>query len=452
MRTISQVAEAMKRVLTRVASKAGRRSGFVQRRSKLSGSKWVQTLCFGYLANPQASLSELSQTAGVCGCQITAQGLDERFSFEAAECLREVLSEAVKVMISSGGGSRCCCCNVGDSCSSLLERFREVRVTDATTIGLPKALATQYRGCGNHIKGGEAAIKVSVGWELRKGRLVGVVLGEGRAAEMKLVQEHPPIERGALDLCDLGYYSITRLRELDKQGAYFITHLQCNSVIFDQEGRRYKLVDFFKKQRKGRSSSCRVDVEVTLGVREQVRCRLVAEPVSREVANERRQKMLREARLRGEKVPPEKLRLAAWTIYVTNVPEEKLTAEEVVLIGRVRWQIELLFKLWKSFGRIDEWRSQKPEKILCEVYAKLLAMIIEHWVMLTGAWRNADRSIWKAAQTISKHSLWLCYALRHSQLEDVLESLALILKRGCKITKRKKRPATFQLLALDCSP
>ena len=46
------------------------------------------------------------------------------------------------------------------------------------------------------------------------------------------------------------------------------------------------------------------------------------------------------------------------------------------------YNIELLFKLWKSQGRVDESRSTKPWRILCEVYAKLLAMLVQHWVFL----------------------------------------------------------------------
>ena len=42
-----------------------------------------------------------------------------------------------------------------------------------------------------------------------------------------------------------------------------------------------------------------------------------------------------------------------------------------MVLLRVRWQIELLFKLFKSHTQVDTWQSQKPWRILCEVYAKI---------------------------------------------------------------------------------
>jgi IS4 transposase len=76
---------------------------------------------------------------------------------------------------------------------------------------------------------------------------------------------------------------------------------------------------------------------------------------------------------------------------------------------RTRWQIELVFKLWKSEGRIDEWRSEKPFRILCELYAKLVVMIIQHWILLT-SWQYPDRSLFKSVKTIRKHAMNLAMA------------------------------------------
>ena len=93
----------------------------------------------------------------------------------------------------------------------------------------------------------------------------------------------------------------------------------------------------------------------------------------------------------------------------------------------MRWQIELLFKLWKSHGRVDESRSTKPWRILCEVYAKLLAMLVQHWVFLVSFWAYPDRSLTKAAQTVQKHALHLASAFteRPAPGEGALDGQAL---------------------------
>jgi hypothetical protein len=84
------------------------------------------------------------------------------------------------------------------------------------------------------------------------------------------------------------------------------------------------------------------------------------------------------------------------TVLVTVVPMRLLSLDEALEIGRARWPIELLFNLWKSQGRIDESTSAKPHRVLCELYAKLVAMIIQHWVLLVSGWEQVDPSLVKA--------------------------------------------------------
>jgi hypothetical protein len=114
---------------------------------------------------------------------------------------------------------------------------------------------------------------------------------------------------------------------------------------------------------------------------------------------------------------------------------------------RVRWQVELLFKLWKSHGRIDEWRSEKPWRILCEIYMKLLGMLIHHWIFLVGFWQFPDRSLFKAAQTVQRFALALASSFGdRDHLIRIMETIQFCLSSGCRINKSRKYRRSFQLL------
>src|SRR5262245_28118428 len=136
MSTIPQVAAAMQTVLTDVADQAGRETNFIHRQVKLPGSTFTQTLTFGFLADPDATVEALAQTAATLAVQIRAQGLDERFSEEAAACLEQVFAAAPQQVISADPVAL-----------PLLSRFATVQVQDSSTITLPKALADVWFGC-----------------------------------------------------------------------------------------------------------------------------------------------------------------------------------------------------------------------------------------------------------------------------------------------------------------
>ena len=138
--------------------------------------------------------------------------------------------------------------------------------------------------------------------------------------------------------------------------------------------------------------------------------------------------------------------MAGWTVYVTNVPAARLSLAEGFVLGRARWQIELVFKLWKSGGRLDESRSAAPWRVLCEVYAKLIALVVQHWLLLLGGWDRPDRSLVRAAQTVSAHAVCLLRALdRPARLREEVAAIVACLQAGCRVASRKTHPSAFQL-------
>jgi Transposase DDE domain len=191
---------------------------------------------------------------------------------------------------------------------------------------------------------------------------------------------------------------------------------------------------------------------VMLGETQRLPARLLAVRVPQEVAATRRRRLREAARKKGRQASTTRLALAAWTLLVTNVPGDRLTLREALVLARVRWQIELLCKLWKSHGGVDESRSTQPWRMLCEVYAKLLAMLVQHWVFLVSCWAYPNRSLVKAAQTVQKHALHL--ASTFGSLRRLLTALSTVQRcvaAGCRMNRRKKHPNTHQLLFNDLS-
>jgi len=109
MNILTQVTKGMQAVLTESSDIIGRETKFIQRQRKLSGSSFVQTLVqtlvFGWLSNPEATLEELCQTASTLGIQISPPGLSKRFTPQASDCLQKVLETAVSTVISEHGDS-----------------------------------------------------------------------------------------------------------------------------------------------------------------------------------------------------------------------------------------------------------------------------------------------------------------------------------------------------------
>lgn len=431
MTIIEQVASALHDVFTTIADQLARDTQFVQRHSKLDGARFVQTLVFTYLANPDATLEELTQTAAALHVDITPEGLTQRFTAAAATFLHQVFAQAVKRVLA---------CD--PLAIALLERFEGVYIEDSTTIVLPEALQQVWQGSGNGSDQGNAALKVNLRLNLSTGLLAQLTLHDGRVHDSQASQSISTLPPGALFLADLGYFSLTRLNELAEQNSYFLSRLQARTTVFGADGVRWDdVTEVLAKQ------GAEVDLPVTVGVQQRLSARLLAAGVPQEVADQRRRRLRAEAKRKGQTVSARRLALAAWTIFITNVPRERLSVAAAVVMGRTRWQIEVLFKVWKSHGHIDQSRSEKPWRVLCDVYAKLLAMVVQHWVWLTSIWDYPDRSLVKAAKTVQKYALQLAGGLWNRLcIIETLETMARCMVVGCRMNPRKKHPNTYQLL------
>jgi hypothetical protein len=114
---------------------------------------------------------------------------------------------------------------------------------------------------------------------------------------------------------------------------------------------------------------------------------------------------------------------------------------------RARWQEELLWKLWKQYGHLDLWRSEKPMRILCEFYAKLLGLMVQHWFTIVGCWHDPHRSLVKASKAVKKLAVSVVLTLNEGELtlQTVLTRSQRLMQR-CRLNPRVKHPNTSQRL------
>lgn len=431
MNIITQVSEAMRQVLTVRANELGRTSGFIQRQVKVTGAWFAQTLVFGWLQNPVATLEGLTQTGASLGVSLSAQALDQRFSEPASRFLGALVAEAAGAVVSAEPVA-----------VPLLARFSGVYLGDSTLITLPDALRSVWAGCGGAPGTSNAAVKVEIALDLLCGRFVGPFLEAGRTQDRASTLQQAALPIGALRVTDLGYWSLPQLERLSGEGVFWLLRTNPQADFCTSCGQRWALDAFALAQ-----TADTVDRPITLGAAAALPARLLGVRVPPVVAAERRRKLRAAAKREGHTPSARLLALADWSFFVTNLAPHQLTLAEALVIARLRWQIELLFKLWKSQGHLDTSVSSKPWRILCEVYAKLLALIVQHWLFLTACWAFPDRSFVKAAQTVRQHAFAVLLALQdHGTLVRTLTVLQQTLAHGCRINKSRKSLRTYQLL------
>jgi hypothetical protein len=259
------------------------------------------------------------------GIEISPQALDQRFTASAAACLHQVLLTAIARVLTAEPVA-----------IPLLERFTAVYVQDSSTIILPEVFAAQWHGCGGSTaSSASAALKLQARLEMRTGRL-DVQLQEGRASDRAAVLPGP-LPAGALRLADLGYWSLEAFAALEQHKVFWLSRLQMQTAVYDATGARRDLLEILEAQ-----PTDTIELAVTLWERQRLASRLLAVRVPQDVADARRRRLRKAARDKGRQVSASRLALAAWTLFVTNVPTECLTLREALVLGRMRWQIEVL--------------------------------------------------------------------------------------------------------------
>ena len=107
---------------------------------------------------------------------------------------------------------------------------------DSSSIALPDELAEAWRGCGGNQSHTAAGIKLHTRCELRRGRLEGPKLTDGRTSDHASPFNEQPVQPGSLQVEDLGYFCLERLAKRRRAGAYSAFALSSRNRALQHRG------------------------------------------------------------------------------------------------------------------------------------------------------------------------------------------------------------------------
>jgi hypothetical protein len=435
MTSVSPIAQALQEILNEHADVLARETRFVQREREVTGRAFAQSMIFGWLQDPETTIDGFTQILQRYQVKISGPGLSQRFGPESAEFLEAILQEVTQKQIASEAVP-----------IELLRRFSAVWLEDSSSVLLPEQLAQVWQGCGGSHGTSEAALKLFARWDVLNGELQGPVITDGRHSDKRSPQDLESLVAGSLLIADLGFWAISRFehiarrRQAREQRRYFLSRLQPGVKLRRRNGAQIELRGILPQQ-VGQS----LEFGAVVG-QQRLPVRVFIQRVPREVADQRREDIRENAQDHGSTPSEEVLYLADWTIVLTNIPRRLACLDEVLILLRLRWQIERLFRLWKEHGHIDDSRSKSPWRILTEIYSKLAAMVIQQWLVHQGCWQDPQRSLFKAAQVVRREANLIMRALSKGGLEEVLCDIVSYMGSGCRMQTRQQRPSTAQFL------
>lgn len=402
----------------------------MQRTSKMTGRRFLTTFVFGLLENATASLNDLTEFCeDHCGIAISVQALDERIHQATVTFMKQMFSLALVVFRQTVRLP-----------VSILSQFSAVNITDSTGISLPESVAEEFPGSGGDASA--AGLKLQLVMECVTGSFKAITLTDGITPDQKASQHLDVADADSLNLFDLGYFVLDHLEALADKGAYFLCRLLLSTHLYREDGQKIDLVAMLRGE-----TRARFELALRLGKTHMLPCRVGFFRAPDEIANRRRQNAYKQAAKKGRTPSQFSLELMGWTIFLTNVPASMLSLDQMAMLYALRWQVELIFKLWKSQMKLHLISGIRKERILVELYAKLIGLVLFQFLAMPLRAKDIDLSPTKAFKRLAKHSGQFADAL-HSlrRLKKVMSRLHARILKFAQREKRKTRLSTCQQL------
>jgi hypothetical protein len=409
---------------------------------------------FYAISEEYTSLNQLSHESEFTHpIEISKQGLHDKFSASSVSFSKQLLSEALshQIRLVPAGADK--------------ELFRRVLVKDSTSFQLDSSLKDDLPGSGGSNSGAEVCIQFE--YDLKTGKINDIeITPKNRNDATDAEAKKEKILPSDLVIRDLGYFKTGVFSHIIKEKAYFITRLHSTINVYEDPAGN-SLLDFEALYRDlSKNKIERVEKDVFIGTAEKLPVRLVIAMVPEEVYQSRirkrknRNKNIGKTRKSksktGEYTISDKTKIRAhFNLYITNIPSRELSLESVCNLYTARWQIEMMFKVWKSILKIHRIGKMNYHRLMTRLYMSLLWIVV-HWGIISSygnyLYRQQHRllSVYKCMNTLRTYNQYIRLLLRmnRKKLGKMLRKLLDVLSERHWLEQVKNKRSYQEIIEL----
>jgi transposase len=336
-----------------------------------------------------------------------------------------------------------------------LEKFSRVRIKDGTRFDLPERLKNKFPGFGGKVTS-DAAACIQFEFDLKNGNVLDIDITSAKRTDYQDAKEKTwDIKKGDLIIRDLGYFSSKVLLSIIKSEAFFVSRLKQKITVFDQALNEVSFSRLYTKMVKNKLSSMKMDVFI--GEKEKVPVRLIIDLIPEEVYQARIRKTEKENKKKGCQTSEEYKTRARFNLIITNVSENDLPNKQVYMLYKTRWQIELIFKIWKSTLGINKIHPMNYHRLMCLLYAKLILILINSQIinMISYKFYKSMKkmlSVTKSMKTLMTYFYKTRKTLKTSRasITSYMHDMVKMLSVNHWLEKRKNRANFIEIFDLFC--
>ena len=302
---------------------------------------------------------------------ISKQGMDKRFNEQALAFMKQLIEKQLSVELGQ------------QIDAGWLGLFNRVVIKDGTRFDLPEKFQDHLAGSGGSASKAGACLQFE--YDLKRGSIIDLNLTAANRPDVKdAVQVLDNVACNDLIIRYLGYFAFKSFLNISDKGAFFISRLKPKTIVYEMNDGKLQKLDLkvlYERMRKHQLS--RIEKDVFIGNEPKIPVRLIMELLPDQIYEQRIRKSIADHKRKGHNTSEKFKFLSRFNFIITNVPEDVLPTDVVPALYRIRWQIELIFKIWKSIIGIHHSRDMKYTRWLCILHFKLLLMIV-NWNIVMG--------------------------------------------------------------------